>query len=76
MEESPVGRELLVAKFRAILGNRDRLTSMRAVFDELDVDGNGTLSADELKAGIDHLVQRDIAEKAASGGGGSERRRG
>ena len=44
--------ELLVEKFRLILGNHNRLASLRSVFDELGANGNGALSVTKLKLAL------------------------
>ena len=49
--------ELLVEKFRLILGNHNRLASLRSVFDELGANGNGALSVTKLKLGLRRLEQ-------------------
>jgi Ca2+-binding EF-hand superfamily protein len=57
-------KEELIEKFRLILGNRDRLASLRSCFDDIDTDGNGTLSFDELKLWLEQLSQADEEEES------------
>jgi Ca2+-binding EF-hand superfamily protein len=54
----------VILKFRAILGSRERLAALRAVFDDFDTDGDGTLTEQELKLGLDQLAAQDEAAAA------------
>jgi hypothetical protein len=62
----PVEEEFPSAEHRVLieklLGNRDRLASLRSVFDDLDTDGNGTLSVEEFKLGLEQLSKWDGEE--------------